>query len=86
MKMYGEWWHTSTHSRPWHLEVRGQFQAQAALPPKKQHQVPLERKVRGPQSRSGRDDDENIPHICNYELYALTNRRASIKVTSIGCG
>jgi len=40
------------------MEVSGQFNARVALLPEKEPSVPLDRKLSGPQSRSGRGDEE----------------------------
>jgi hypothetical protein len=42
------------------MEVSGQLHAPAALPPRKEPQYPLDRKLGGPQSRPGRDGEEKI--------------------------
>jgi hypothetical protein len=41
------------------MEVSGQLHAPAALPPEKEPQVPLDRMLGGPQSRSRRGTEEN---------------------------
>jgi len=41
------------------MEVSCKFYAPAALPPGKSPRYPLDRRVDGPQNRSGRDDEEN---------------------------
>jgi hypothetical protein len=53
------------------MEVSGQIHASAALPPGKDPQYPLDRRLGGPQSRSGRCGVENrIPAVqpvaCRY--------------------
>jgi hypothetical protein len=40
------------------MEVSGQLQAPAALPPEKEPLLPLDRRLGGPQSRSGRGGEE----------------------------
>jgi hypothetical protein len=40
------------------MEVSGQLHAPAALPPAKEPLVPLDMRLGGPQSRSGRGDEE----------------------------
>jgi hypothetical protein len=40
------------------MEVGGQFHAPAALPPGKEPRYPLDRRLGGPQSRSGRGGEE----------------------------
>jgi hypothetical protein len=56
----GEWMYRSTFSWPRHyLEVSGQLHAPAALPPGKSPRYPLDRRMGGPQSRSGRRRREN---------------------------
>jgi hypothetical protein len=42
------------------MEVSGQLHGPAALPPGKDH-LPLDRRVGGPQSRSGRGGKEKFP-------------------------
>jgi hypothetical protein len=42
------------------LEVSGQLHAPAALPPGKSPRYPFYRRLGGPQSRSGRYEEENI--------------------------
>jgi hypothetical protein len=42
------------------LEVSDQLHAPAALPPGKEPPVPLDRRLGGPQSRSGRHGEEKI--------------------------
>jgi hypothetical protein len=41
------------------MEVSGQFHAPAALPQGKSTWYPLDRRLGGPQSRSGRDEEKN---------------------------
>jgi hypothetical protein len=41
------------------VEVSGQFHAPAALPPGKELRYPLDRRLGGPQSRSGRGGEKN---------------------------
>jgi hypothetical protein len=51
----GVWRYSSTHSRPRHqMEVSCQLHAPSSLPPGKTPKYPLDRKLGGPQSRSGR--------------------------------
>jgi hypothetical protein len=46
----------------WHLvEVSGQLHAPAAFPPGKEPWYPLDRRLGGLQSRSGRGGEEKIP-------------------------
>jgi hypothetical protein len=46
---------SSMYSRPRHkMEVTGQLHALAALPPEKELRYPSDRRLHGPQSRSGR--------------------------------
>jgi hypothetical protein len=40
------------------MEVSGQIHDPAALPPGKEHRYPIDRRLGGPQSRSGRGDEE----------------------------
>jgi hypothetical protein len=40
------------------MEVSGDLHAPAALPPRKSPWYPLDRRLRGPQSRSGRCEEE----------------------------
>jgi hypothetical protein len=55
-----EWKYTPTHFWPRHLtEVCGQLHTPAALPPGKEPFYPLDRRLSGPQSRSGRGSEEN---------------------------
>jgi len=57
-----EWRYSSTHSYPRHyMEMNGQLNAHTALPTGKEPQLPLDRRLCGPQSRSGRDVEEKNP-------------------------
>jgi hypothetical protein len=58
----GEWMYRYTFSSPRHwLEVSGQLHAPAALlPGKEPPHYPLDRRLGGPQSRSGRRGEEKI--------------------------
>jgi hypothetical protein len=55
------------------MEVSGQLHAPAALPPGKETLVPMDRRLGGPQSRSGRGGEEKnsqpSPEIELYNLY-----------------
>jgi hypothetical protein len=53
------------------MEVSGQFHAQAALPSRKEPQYPLDRRLGGPQSRSGRRGEEKILTLQGLELRPL---------------
>jgi hypothetical protein len=60
----------SSSSSHW-MEVSGQFQTPAALPPGKEPQYPLDRGPSGPQSRSGPGDKEKripSPSLPEIEL------------------
>jgi len=46
------------------MEVSGQFHVSAALPPGKEAPVPVDRRLGGIQSRSGRDGEEEISRQC----------------------
>jgi len=46
------------------MEMNGQLQAQAALPPEKEPRYPLYRGSGGPQSQSGRSGEEKKSHCC----------------------
>jgi hypothetical protein len=46
------------------MEVSGQLHATADLPPGKSPWYPLDRRLGGPQSRSGRGGEEKIPSPC----------------------
>jgi hypothetical protein len=54
----GEWRYSSTYWLRHYMEVSGQFHAPAALPPEKSPWYPLDRRLGGPQSRSGRGGEE----------------------------
>jgi hypothetical protein len=63
MKTYGEWMYRATFSWPRHyLDLSGQLHAPTALPPGKAPPLryPLDRRLGGPQSRSGRCGEEKI--------------------------
>jgi hypothetical protein len=45
------------------MEVSGQLHAPAALPPGKSLWYPLDRRLGGPQSRSGRGGEEKNPQL-----------------------
>jgi hypothetical protein len=58
----GGWRYRSTHYKPrQQTEGSGQLHAPAALPPGKSRKYPLDRMLCGPQNRSGRGDEKNIP-------------------------
>jgi hypothetical protein len=50
------------------MEVSGRLHAQAALPPGKEPRYPLDRRLGGPQSRSGRRREETILDLIGTEL------------------
>jgi hypothetical protein len=60
------------------MEVSGQLHAPAALPPGKSPWYPLDRRLGGPQSRSGRGVGQNLLAVgCRMQHYAggmCTNR------------
>jgi hypothetical protein len=57
----GEWMYRSTFSWPRHLlEVNGQLHAPAALLWRKSPRFPLDKRLGGPQNRSGRRREEKI--------------------------
>jgi hypothetical protein len=59
MKAYWEWRFSSTHSLTSALDgFSGQLHAPAALPTGKSSWYPLDRRLGGPQSRSGRGGEE----------------------------
>jgi len=43
------------------MDVSGQLHSPAALSPRKEPWYKLDRRLGGPQNRSGRDDEEKIP-------------------------
>jgi hypothetical protein len=45
------------------MEMNGQLQAQAALPPEKEPRYPLYRGSGGPQSQAGRSGEEKSPIV-----------------------
>jgi hypothetical protein len=67
-----EWMYSSTFFWPWHyLEVSGQLHAPIALPPGKELWYPLDRRLDGSQSWSGRREKRNFLTLPGLELRPL---------------
>jgi hypothetical protein len=49
------------------MEMNGQLHAPAALPPGKEHRYPLDRRLGGPQSRSGHSGEEKNSNMAPAE-------------------
>jgi hypothetical protein len=70
------------------MEVSGQLHAPAALPPGKSPRYPLDRRLGGPQSRSGRFGEEKIldsnsdPSVFQPELVAITTTLSRLFIMS----
>jgi hypothetical protein len=72
MKALVEWLYRSTFSWPRnYLDVTGQLHAPAALPPGKETRYPLDRRLGGPQSRSGQYGEVKILDPIGLELRPL---------------
>jgi hypothetical protein len=69
----GEWMYRAMYSWPRHwLEASGQLHTPAALPQGKEPRSPLDRRLGGPQIRSGRREEQKFLPLSGLELRLLS--------------